>query len=281
MKVLEVFKNIDKNTLIQGLMERHPSIFTKYDEEGAKEHSPKSIEYTANSVEVFLNDIFNDVKPYKDDDEEFKEYRDFVILVNELYDDDEYDGKSIFDVYHDHINIEDMDINKVGKSIYVDAAHMGTIKSHTHLFDMPYEEYKKLGTEDFEKNFITTYGLDFLSRRILLNLEVAEPCIERYGLDVVAIELYFEMTFYGLTEESIKEREQEVFDRVDKVEGVDITKDLNLELIEADDLLEEKEAIDHNEIDYSIKFSYWLAEYNYNLKNKYMKEYYEWGKNKF
>lgn len=111
-------------------------------------------------------------------------------------------------------DIEKMDKSKCEEYFYVDAIHFNQLVKNQDTLNCSLEECLKL---DMSK-MIITYGLDFLTRKVILNLIVAQPSIDKYGIEKVATELFWEMTFYGLTEEDIQKESDEVLDRLDSID---------------------------------------------------------------
>lgn len=266
MTILDIFNNVNKEELASRIIELHSYYF-------AKENSfKKNKEQTLLILDEFYKDIEN-IIPYSKKDKEFQEYKDFIVLIDIYYDDSEYEGKDIFELSHTNFDLNCIEETKLVKSFYVDGIHISQLKKNYKILDYSWEEILKM--KDYMKIGIISYGLDFLTRKIVLNLTVAQPCIDRYGLIDVASELFWELTFYGLTENKIQSESDELLNRLDSVKnGSSELKDLD-ELVKEMNNNEDLE-IEQSEINFSMDFSKKINIYNHFLKNKYYKEVYDW-----
>lgn len=264
MTVLEIFKQVDKNELIDKIMELHPNYYSKNDN-----YTQNQI-YTLDKVNTFFNDI-EKIKTLDFEDDEFIEYKDFVIIISKYYDDNNYDNINIFDLNKKDFNINNIDKNKLNKYFIVDGIHLNQLKKNNKVLSYTLNEMKNI--KNIFENGIITYGLDFLTRKIVLNLRIAEPSISIYGLSTIAAELFWELTFYGLTEEKIQKKSNELNSKIEEINNQEIeeTKEVSFFL---EDTTEE--ILSQEDLDFSMNFSRKVAEYNHILKNEFLKEVYNW-----
>ena len=268
MTILELFNNVDKNELAKAIIKQHPYHFSKSD------NFEENINNTLKVLDIFYNDILS-IVPYTKNDKEMEEFLDFVVVITNYYDDNNYDGVDVYDLDRTNFDIQKLDINKCDKFYCVDGIHLSQLKKNYKCLDLSMEELKQI--DDFENNTIINYGLDFLTRKILLSLTIAQPCLDRYNEVVVAAEIFWEMTFYGLVEEQIQKESHKLDESVKEIENG------NAELVSLDELFEEDEDgteyhISKEEIDFGIAFSYKVNEYNHDIKNNMLKEIFEWVK---
>lgn len=251
MTVFELFMNIDKITLKNRLSVLHPGYFNDKD------------------IDIFYDDIQKN-KTSNLNDNEFENYKDFVILVNKVYDDNVYDKIDTYDLDINKFSIDQMVPEKCEMYYNVDGIHLSQLKNNHKVLSYDFNEIKKI--DNWEENGVITYGLDFIPRKIILNLNIAQPSIDIFGLIDVAVEIFWEMTFYGLTENQIQNEADKVFDRLDMVK--DNSNENNF--VNLDDLFLDLD-IDKNKIDFSIKVSNKINEFNHDIQYKFLKEVYEWS----
>lgn len=269
MTVLEIFKQVNIEELADKIMELHPSYYSK------KEDYIQNKKDTLEILNKFYNDIEN-IELFNIEDEEFKEYKDFVLLVNEYYDDNDYDNINIFDLNKKSFDINTIDKNKLSKYFVVDGIHLNQLNKNNKVLSYTWDEMRKI--ENIFEDGIITYGIDYLTRKIVLNLMVAEPSITKYGLLIVAAELFWELTFYGLTEEQIQHKGDELLSRVDSIDTEDMKNIENVEDFIEDVFGEnlDEEILTKEDLDFSMNFSIKIAEYNHTLENEFLKEIYNW-----
>ena len=285
MTVLEIFKSIDREQLANKIIELHPHQFAKNKNMNINKKNVLDI------LDIFYKDILS-ITPYTVKDKEFQDYLDFVMVITNYYDDNEYDGVNVFDLDKNSFELDKLNINKCDKFFCVDAIHLNQLKKNYKCLDLSFEEIKNI--EDFENNTIISYGIDFLTRKIVLSLLVSQPCIDNYGLYTVAAELFWEMTFYGLIEENIQKESHKLDDSIKEIEDGNI-KTISLDDLKdlCDDEDDEDDDNDDNDdnddemstnsyvtskedINFSIAFSNKVNEYNYEIKNNMLKQIYNW-----
>lgn len=267
MTVFEIFKQVNIEELADKIMELHPSYYSK------KENYIQNKKDTLEILNKFYNDIDN-IELFNIEDEEFEEYKDFVLLVNEYYDDNDYDNINIFDLNKKSFDINAIDKNKLSKYFVVDGIHLNQLNKNNKVLSYTWDEMRKI--ENIFEDGIITYGIDYLTRKIVLNLMVAEPSITKYGLLIIAAELFWELTFYGLTEEQIQNKGDELLSRVDSIdtENIENVEDF-IEDVFGENL--DEEILTKEDLDFSMNFSIKIAEYNHTLENEFLKEIYNWG----
>lgn len=270
MRVLDIFKSVNKEDIAIELMKSYPNYFAKSDDYDINK------ENTLKTLNVFYENILN-ITPYDINSKEFEEYKDFIIIVNQYYGDSTYDGIDIFDLDEKTFDIEKMDKSKCEEYFYVDAVHFNQLVKNQDTLNCSLEECLKL---DMSK-MIITYGLDFLTRKVILNLIVAQPSIDKYGKEKVATELFWEMTFYGLTEEDIQKESDEVLDRLDSIDMEE--KDIEeLENSNDEDIfsgIDDKENQEEfkKKLDFSILVSRKISTFCKEKENSFLKKVLDWG----
>lgn len=63
------------------------------------------------------------------------------------------------------------------------------------------------------------WGIDFIERCFLVDLEIASNCIELYGDITVAGEIFWEITFYGDEESTVEEFKNELNERCKEIDS--------------------------------------------------------------
>lgn len=91
MRVLDIFKSVNKEDIAIELMKSYPNYFAKSDDYDINK------ENTLKTLNVFYENILN-ITPYDINSKEFEEYKDFIIIVNQYYGDSTYDSIDIFDL---------------------------------------------------------------------------------------------------------------------------------------------------------------------------------------
>lgn len=274
MRVLDIFKSVNKEDIAIELMKSYPNYFAKSDDYDINK------ENTLKTLNVFYENILN-ITPYDINSKEFEEYKDFIIIVNQYYGDSTYDSIDIFDLDEKTFDIEKMDKSKCEEYFYVDAIHFNQLVKNQDTLNCSLEECLKL---DMSK-MIITYGLDFLTRKVILNLIVAQPSIDKYGIEKVATELFWEMTFYGLTEEDIQKESDEVLDRLDSIDmeekDIDELEDSNDEDIFSG--IDEKENQEEfkKKLDFSILVSKKISTFCIEREHNFFKKILNWGLKEF
>lgn len=274
MRVLELFKNVDKEKIAIELIKEYPRYFAKSDDYNINK------ENTLKTLNVFYENILN-LTPYDINSKEFEEYKDFIIIVNQYYGDSTYDGIDIFDLDEKTFDIEKIDKSKCEEYFYVDAIHFNQLVKNQDILNYSLDECLKL---DMDK-MIITYGLDFLTRKVILNLIVAQPSIDKYGIEKVATELFWEMTFYGLTEEDIQKESDEVLDRLDSIDmeekDIEELEDSNDEDIFSG--IDEKENQEEfkKKLDFSILISRKISTFCIEREHNFFKKILNWGLKEF
>ena len=111
-------------------------------------------------------------------------------------------------------------------------------------------------SEEFSKHYITSYGLDFIPRSTILACNVAELSIQKFGILNCATEIFWELTFYGLTEEQVQKEASKLNERIN-----DDTDSVKLDL---DEVMEDFK-IDNRDIDFSTNFSKKVNEFSHRM----------------
>lgn len=277
MRVLELFKNVDKEKIAIELIKEYPRYFAKSDDYNINK------ENTLKTLNVFYENILN-LTPYDINSKEFEEYKDFIIIVNQYYGDSTYDGVDIFDLDEKTFDIGKMDKSKCEEYFYVDAIHFNQLVKNQDVLNYSLDECLKL---DMDK-MIITYGLDFLTRKVILNLIVAQPSIDKYGIEKVATELFWEMTFYGLTEEQTQKENDEILNRLDSINKVEKNMEELEELEDSNDEdifseINDKENPEEfqKKLDFSILVSKKISSFCIEREHKFFKKILNWGLKEF
>ena len=227
-----------------------------------KEHTGDytSIGDVENEIYYFL-DIIKDVKFVKE-----KEDEDFLVICKEVKD----------DFAEEIIKKEDgkIDFEKIPGYFCVDGVHLKEILEKRDMLDMPYKQSK-----DSKMPTITKYGIEFVERNKLLAFEIMDLCFEKYDMNTIAAEIYFEYTFNGVTQESQDERREHLenskkeLDELLKIVKEHPEKENEFFVSKKEvfsDLLDEDEKFDEQ-----MEICEEFMEYEYIDQNKFFKEYLE------
>ncbi len=133
------------------------------------------------------------------------ELRDFVINVNLFYEDDLENM-----VYTDESKTK-IDYEKLPKYFNVDGIHLKELLEKKHTFGRTLKERR-----DSDELPLTTYGIDFMDRGDILNCEILELSLEKFDKNLLAAEIFWEMTFYGLENEEVEEKADEITGNCDE-----------------------------------------------------------------
>ena len=214
MKVYEIFDKIDKDKFAEILVERYNRYYDT--KEKALEH-----------LEIFLQDAHK--QPFEPLTKEEID-NGFVLQVMETYSDEETEPlkNEQGDFYAPQV-----DFDKVPKYMYVDGINLKELVEKRNYIGLTCKEYK-------EKDVMppVTYGIDFTPKRKTFNYDVIGTSIDKYGLETVAVELFFELTFYGLYDEDIDEEGDKLLESKKEIDKVnDYAKENNISYSEASEQL--------------------------------------------
>lgn len=269
MRIIDVLGSVDRSDMADKLMELHPDYFGN-----------KTKEEVLNILNRFFDDVNNTTLKDISNDEE---YSDFLVMVNLYYDDCSYKGISIFDISDDSIdrklNVDEVTKEDLETYFTVDGLHKNELKERHSILDLSFKEYRELSSSDFSKMYITSYGLDFIPREIILACEFADASIKEFGLITCATELFWELTFYGLTAKQVQDAANEMLDRTKDIADECNSKSIE-ELMEEDmedDVKEDTDKPEPNKanLEFTEKFYNKVVEFNHNNMFSFMKKVYE------
>lgn len=201
MRVIDILNKVNIEELAENLIQNHNNFTDK--------------EKTINVLKRF----YEDIKSIKlEDISSSEEYCDFIVIVNETYDDNTLNGESIFDIAERNrekkYNFDNISVENLEKYFVVDGIHLSELKEKKDNIILDFNEYLKLPSEEFSKHYITSYGLDFIPRSTILACNVAELSIQKFGILNCATEIFWELTFYGLTEEQVQKEASKLNERI-------------------------------------------------------------------
>ncbi len=186
MTVYELFQKVDINLLADTLKVQH-------------KHNFKNKKKTIKILKIFYADINSKERIPLDEEDE-----DFLVVCKPILD----------DLGKDFKNAKDVKETKLEMYLAVDGIHRKELIEKKDALNMTYEEV--LNAEGLVMP--TSYGIDFVERGKILNYEVSRASLEWYGLYTVAAEVFWEMTFYGLIEEQVAEKRENLMERVKEVD---------------------------------------------------------------
>lgn len=206
-RIIDVLRAVDRKDIADMLIKEHNKYFSDK-------------EKTLEVLDKFFEDIDNIESQGLKQEED---YEDFLIIIDKIYDDMNYKDMNTYDISETEENLH-LDINSVTENdmsgyFIVDGVHTMELKERHKTLDLTWEEYRNLG-DNFGKAYITNWGIDFVPRAIILNCEVNNISIQEYGLVRCATELFWEMTFWGLTDELVQ-KEAEKIENPDKDEDLE------------------------------------------------------------
>lgn len=186
MTVYELFQKVDINLLADTLKVQH-------------KHNFKNKKKTVKILKIFYADINSKERiPLEEED------KDFLVVCKPILD----------DLGKDFKNAKDVKETKLEMYLAVDGIYRKELIEKKDALNMTYEEV--LNAEGLVMP--TSYGIDFVERGKILNYEVSKASLEWYGLYTVAAEVFWEMTFYGLIEEQVAEKREDLMERVKEVD---------------------------------------------------------------
>lgn len=255
MRIIDLLNKANIEEIAEKLIENHNCYFNNK-------------EKTINLLKRFFQDIHSiELDDVLSDDE----YKDFTVIVNEYYDDNTLNKEDIFDIAERNrktdYNFDSVIEKDLEKYFVVDGIHKNELKEKKDNIITDFKEYLEATKNNFEKYYITSYGLDFIARKTILACEVADLSIKRFGVLTCATEIFWELTFYGLTEEQVQKEASKLDERVKDIEdkGCEISDE------EFSSMLEKIE-IDQRDIDFATKFSRKVSEFNHRISYGFYKE---------
>ena len=183
MKVKELFNSRKKDDII----EIGKTIYTDY---------PEKFNDLRDSVGAFL--IF--LEEYRKCETEIIDMniaRLVVIILNNY--DDFIDQKDI--IYKENDDENEIDYDKLETSHSVKVIDIVDFLKYRHTLGKTSGELKN----DHLKRF-STECLSFIDRSNILNMEIAQICFDRMSVNEVAAKIYWEMTYYGLYNDTVEKR---------------------------------------------------------------------------
>lgn len=241
MRVIDILNKVNIEELAENLIQKHNEQF-------------KEKEKTMNILRIFYEDIHSIELEDVSSDEE---YSDFTVIVNEIYDDNFLNGENIFDVAEKNRNtgysFDDVSVNQLEKYFVVDGLHISELMEKKDNIVLDFNEYMKLPSKDFSKHYITSYGLDFIPRKIILACNVADLSIQKFGILTCATEIFWELTFYGWVEEQIQKEASKL--GMPQKEDECVPFDMEAEC--------EKFEIDNRDMEFASRFSRKVNEFSH------------------
>lgn len=214
MRAIDVFEKVDKNEFAEELAKRYPKYYP-------------TTEKALRHFDIFMKDAHS--KPLDELDE--KEINDgFVLTGIEYYSDEDTD---VVKDENNNFVAPDVDFDKVPKHICVDGIYLRELIEKKDILNMQVDELMKGNIMP-----LTNYGIDFIDRHHVLAYEIIPTFIDRYGLTIVAVELFFEFTFYGLVSEQVKAESDKLVESTEEIQIVrDYAKEHNITIDEASEIL--------------------------------------------
>ena len=240
MTILEIFKEVNRVELINDIYNKYSNTFK-----------------TKERVEDVLNIFYRDLNSLEME-ELPEEYKDFVIIVNKYYDDlEDYPIE----------NIEELTEDILESYFYVDGIHLKELIEKRDSLKYSFEEVR-------EKNIKTliTYGLDFIDRKILINLKICEKSLKDFGILNCATEIFYEMTFYGFTNDEINERSKELDSRIESLETIEKEEQI-IDEDKEDEYSFELEDFTQEYLNRSLEISMKIGSINYNNQRLFYLDY--------
>lgn len=182
MKIIELLNKCNKDDIVEYLTTNRRSSF-----------SDKNA--TRKLLDIFFSDI-NEIKltPIPEDEQ------DFIVMVSDCYDDlEDYDEiKAPEDVRPELLHVYP----------HVNGFNESDLLNHKDSLSLSFNDVIKGDSE-----FIKTYGLDLLPRNSTLQFNVCPISIDKLGEVKCAAEIFYELTYYGLTEKDNQEVSKEIDNR--------------------------------------------------------------------
>lgn len=88
------------------------------------------------------------------------------------------------------------------------------------ISDLTVDNAEEMAKTFRDTDIVTNYGFEFMDWKQVLAAEVIQDNAERFGLNLFAAEILWEMTFNGFTEEQQKERRDELEASIDETERI-------------------------------------------------------------
>lgn len=237
MNVYEIFKAYDRRKCAEHMVSKYDKYFSDVEK-----------------CEKTLKKFEKELKKLKYPKKLNKDYKDFVVVVHEYYED--------YEIPYKNRETKEVDYEKLQKYFYTDGIHLQNLWEHQDELDITLEELKEKnqGKTDLNDMF-HTWGLDLIPRKKLINFEICDSSIDRYGVDVVAGEIFWEMTFYGFNNETVKTKAGELAKsckesskhiKMSKFEDGSVDEEeMSKHFVDADELFED---IDRKEIEEELEF---------------------------
>ena len=279
MRVYDLLEKVGRRELAKTILKQHSSQFNDKDK-----CYMDNLNHILEMLNIFYKDIEN-IKIGYESEEERKEYEDFKILCREVYDDNDINGKSIYDIEDkEHFDFDSLKIDDFDTYFIVDGVHLNEVCEKKSVLDLDYEHFKN-GNDVF----ITLWGVELMPRRIFLDLDIVDKSIELYGEMVVAAEVFWEMTYFGLLDEDVQEKADDLNAEVEEIQkmnnGEIDTSDLKKTKIEwvEDEDAEDFEidddnddgitriVVNPNDYSFSNKISNFVSTYDWDKEREFLK----------
>lgn len=88
------------------------------------------------------------------------------------------------------------------------------------ISDLTVDNAEEMAKTFHDTDIVANYGFEFMDWKQVLAAEVIQDNAERFGLNLFAAEILWEMTFNGFTEEQQKERRDELEASIDETERI-------------------------------------------------------------
>lgn len=124
---------------------------------------------------------------------------DFVITIDTVVDDLTDDVPYIDD------KETQIDFEKLERYYSVGGVHLKELINKQDTLTFTMEELKNSDSMP-----VTSWGIDFMDRGQLMNREILQLCLDKIDINVIAAEIFWEMTFNGLENEAVDERTEKL-----------------------------------------------------------------------
>lgn len=143
-----------------------------------------------------------------------------------------------------------------------------------HLHELLEKQFLLGKTREEKKNEKvmphTTYGIDFMERADVLECEILQLCLDKFDINELAGEFFWEMTWYGLLNETVDDKKEELIESFDEaMENIKNDEFIfeNAKEVDLSDFARPDEKVLHN--------SDLINEYNMVRSDNFYKEYIE------
>jgi hypothetical protein len=194
MKAIEIFEKVNKEEFAKELVKRH-------------DHYYPTIEKALRHFDIFMKDAYD--RPLEELSDKDKE-NGFILVAREFISDENIEP--IKDENGKYFAPK-IDFKIQPKYMIVDGIYLKELIEKRDILGLTCKELR-------EKDLmpVITYGISLLPRHLVLNYEVLPTSIDRYGLTTIAVELFFEFTFYGLVSEQVEDESDKLSDATNEID---------------------------------------------------------------